>query len=208
MQITKIERASKKKPLYHLYNEDLLLMTVSEETLLHFHLQKGMEVNDVLLQDIHAFDQLQRCLEQAYRFLSRRGHFRKELQRKLKQKGYEAEITDQALQFLQSKGYLDDLQLMVQFVQDAIHLKRYGPNLIKSKLLERGLSATAIDQTLEEHYPRDLQQQVCRELANKKWTSLKNSGKENLKQKLAAFLQQRGFTWEIIQPVVEQLSAE
>lgn len=68
MQITKIERASKNKPLYHLYAEDLLLMTVKEETLLHFRLQKGMDVSDAFLQEIHTFDQLQRCLEQAYRF--------------------------------------------------------------------------------------------------------------------------------------------
>jgi len=208
MQITKIERASKNKPLYHLYAEDLLLMTVKEETLLHFRLQKGMDVSDAFLQEIHTFDQLQRCLEQAYRFLSRRGHFQKELQRKLKVKGYDPEIINKALQHLEDKGYLNDVQLMVQFVQDAIHLKRYGPNLIKSKLFERGLPDSAIDQALEENYPPELQRQVCQELASKKWASLKKSAKPNIRQKLVAFLQQRGFTWETIQPIVEDLTTD
>jgi len=208
MQITKIERALKNKPLYHLYAEDLLLMTVKEETLLHFRLQKGMDVSDVFLQEIHTFDQLQRCLEQAYRFLSRRGHFQKELQRKLKVKGYDPEIINKALQHLEDKGYLNDVQLMVQFVQDAIHLKSYGPNLIKSKLFERGLPDSAIDQALEENYPPELQRQVCQELASKKWASLKKSAKPNIRQKLVAFLQQRGFTWETIQPIVEDLTTD
>lgn len=208
MQITKIERASKNKPLYHLYADDLLLITVSEETLLHFQLQKGLKISEALLDEIHAFDQLQRCLEQAYRYLSRRGHFKRELQRKLKLKSYETEVIDKALQHLEDKGYLNDLQLMTQYIQDAIRLKQYGPLLIKSKLLERGLPGTAIDQALEEHYPTELQQQVCQQLAQKKWSSLIKSNKENLRQKLAAFLQQRGFGWEIIQPVVESLATE
>jgi len=208
MQITKIERASKNKPYYHLYADDLLLMTVRVETLLHFCLQTGMEASDAFLQEVHAYDQLQRCLEQGYRFLSRRGHFQKELRRKLRLKGYDSEVINKALQYLENKGYLNDAQLLTLFVQDAIHLKRYGPNLIKSKLFERGLPDAAIDQALKTHYPPELQHQICQELANKKWSILKKSTKPNIRQKLGAFLQQRGFTWETIQPIIEDLTTD
>ena len=204
MKITRIERASKNKAHYHLYSDDLLLMTITEETLLQFQLQKGTELSDDLLDKISEFDQIQRCLEQAYRYLSRRNHFQKELIRKLHTKGYKAEVIEKAMQHLQGKGYLNDAGLMVQFIHDAIHLKHYGPHLIKRKLIERGLESSEIEQTLAAHYAEELQHKICAQLAVKKLKTLKKTEQAKKQQKLISFLQQRGFTWEIIRQVVEE----
>ena len=208
MKISKIERVSKNKALYHLYIHEDLLMTVTENTLLHFNLQKGLELSDSLQQKIYDFDQTQRCLEQAYRYLSRRNHFRKELQRKLRTKGYDYSRIEKTLETLKQKGYLDDNALMIQYINDAIRLKQYGPNLIKQKLLERGLDGVAIDMALQEQYPSALQQETCQILAEKKLKTLQKFETQKTKQKLAAFLQQRGFTWHAIQPILENLFSE
>ncbi|WP_456442989.1 regulatory protein RecX [Caldithrix abyssi] len=205
MQITRIERASKSKPRYHLYADDALLMTVTEETLLHFRLHKGLTLSYALQEEIFAHDQLQRCLEQAYRYLSRRSHFRKELARKLTAKGYPPHVIEQALDYLDKKGYLNDHDLMFQFIHDAIRLKQYGPHLIKRKLFERGLSGDQIDAALDSAYPPDLQAATCHSLALKKLKSLQNLEPSRVRQKLFAFLQQRGFNNENIQPVIENL---
>ncbi len=209
MKITRIERASKGKAVYNIYAEDLLLFSVTEDTLVHFGLQKGMELSEKLQEEIFAHDQLQRCLHQAYRYLSRRNHFQAELRRKLKAKGFSAEIITRTLEVLQEKGYLNTESLISQFISDAINLKKYGPLLIIKKLAERGIAPAQSEDELNRLYPIEKQLEVATRLAEKKWASFSptvNFSKR--RQKLSAFLQQRGFTFEVIQEILQPLSAE
>ncbi len=209
VHITKIERAKKRIPTYHIYYDDTLLLSVTEETLIHFRLSKGMRLSEEVLDEIYRFDQIQRCSLQAIRYLSRRGHFEQELRQKLRKKGYETEIIDNTLQDLRQKHYLNDLSLMKQFVHDGIHLRRYGPLLLKQKLLNKGLPADTIETYLQDAYPEKLQQEVATNLAQKKLSVLPEKiSAQQRRQKLSAFLQQRGFTWNVIRPIVETLAAE
>ena len=209
MKISKIERAKKQTPTYHIYSDDTLLLSVTEETLIHFHLSKGMELNDETLDEIYQYDQVQQCMLQAVRYLSRRGHFEQELRQKLRNKGYDAPIIDRTLQNLRQKRYLDDLNLMKQFVHDGIHLRKYGPLLLKQKLIAKGIAASEAENFLHRAYPEELQREVAHGLAKKKWRSLNpDHPPEKRKQKLVAFLQQRGFSWNIIRPLLDQLPGE
>ncbi len=209
MQITKIERASRNKPLYHVYSGETLIFTVTEETLLHFLLAKGKELSDARLNEIYHFDQVQRCVQQALRYLSRRGHFALELKRKLQAKGYETEIIEEAISYLRQKKYLDDAQLTAQFVHDGIQLKKYGPLLLKKKLLEKGAAREFVESYLQQAYPPEKQEAQARALLRKKLRSLpEHLPVTKRRQKIAAFLQQRGFGWEIIRPLLDELLTE
>ncbi len=208
-QITKIEKASRNKPLYHVYSGDALLFTITEETLLHFWLAKGKEFSDAQLREIFEFDRVQRCVQQALRYLSRRGHFALELKRKLQAKGYETQIIEQAISYLRQKGYLNDVQLTTQFIHDGIQLKKYGPLLLKKKLLEKGAPRDSIEMLLQEMYSPEKQKALARELFQKKFRTLSRQlPPAKQRQKIAAFLQQRGFTWDVIQPLLDELPAE
>ena len=208
-QISKIERASKSKPLYHIYADDTLLLTVSEETLIRFTLSKGQIISQEQLDAIRRYDQVQRCVQQALRYLSRRGHFVRELQRKLKQKGFETSVIEQAVAYLRDKNYLNDEQLSDLFIKDGINLKKYGPLLLKKKLLEKGVAPEIIEGRLQKAYPKELQEQTARALSEKKIKSFTpRDSVQKRRQKLAAFLQQRGFGWDIIQVMLAQLPPE
>ena len=209
MQITKIERAKKRTPAYHIYSDDTLLFTISEETLIHFRLSKGVELSERDLQTIYEYDQVQWCFLQAVRYLSRRGHFELELKQKLHHKGYAPEIIDQTIQQLRQKKLLDDEHLMVQFVHDGIHLRKYGPLLLAKKLMAKGVPSDQIRTYLQEAYPQDKQMQIAAELFRKKQATLPDKlSPQQRRQKLSAFLQQRGFGWDVIRPILNNLSAE
>ena len=206
MQITKIERAKKRTPAYHIYSDDTLLFTISEETLVHFRLSKGMQLSEQDLQKIYEYDQVQWCFLQAVRYLSRRGHFELELKQKLHHKGYAPEIIDQTIQQLRQKKLLDDEHLMVQFVHDGIHLRKYGPLLLAKKLMVKGVPSDQIRTYLQEAYPQDKQMQIAAELFRKKQATLPDKlSSQQRRQKLSAFLQQRGFGWDVIRPLLDEL---
>lgn len=205
MVITKIERTKKRTPAYHVYSDDTLLFTISEETLIHFRLSKGMELSERDLQKIYEYDQVQWCSLQAVRYLSRRGHFELELKQKLFHKGFAAEIIDQTIQQLRRKQLLDDEHLMAQFVHDGIHLRKYGPLLLTKKLLAKGVPADQIHAYLQKAYPQEKQMQIAAELLRKKQETLPQKlSPQQRRQKLSAFLQQRGFGWDIIRPLLDE----
>jgi len=207
--ITKIERLPKSPVLYNLYSEESLLFAVTEDTLTHFNLQKGIELTDEELETIFDYDRVRRCVHQAFRYLSRRNHFEAELKRKLFSKGFKAEIISKALEYLKEKKYLDDQKLTAQFVREAIKLKHYGPMLLKKKLFERGVNSEEIEIRLNEFYPFEKQEEIAGELVRKKLKSLpENLGVKKRNQKIAAFLQQKGFGWDVINALLRELPAE
>ena len=81
--------------------------------------------------------------------LSRREHSRAELRSKLTAQGYQATVTDEALDGLESERLLDDQRFAESFVR--MHAGRgQGPRRIRQDLLGAGIGATLIDQALEQ----------------------------------------------------------
>ncbi len=209
MKISKIERATKRTPAYHIYSDETLLLTITEETLIQFHLNKGMEISEDEWETIDRFDQVQWCLLQAVRYLSRRGHFELELKQKLRTKGFAKDIITLALKQLKQKHYLDDAKIMEQFVHDGVHIRNYGPQLLTKKLLAKGIPFEAIKAYLAIAYPESTQSKIAHYLFHKKLRALsKHLSPAQRRKKMAAFLRQRGFDWHIIQPLVDSLPAE
>ena len=89
MILTKIEVQKKNKKRYSLYSEDVFLFGVSEDTLIHFNLQKDLDYSENKLQEILKYEDVMLCLSQAYRYLSRRPHLESELKRKLWHKEFD-----------------------------------------------------------------------------------------------------------------------
>ncbi len=197
MKISKIEIQKKNKRRFNLYIEDAYLFSVSEDTLVHFHLQKGKSCSNADLEAIQAYEGRMRCVSQAYRYLARRPHLISELQLKLHQKEFGASVIDATIKTLKEKKYLDDADFIRRFITDEIRLKQTGPLKIRQKLLQKGAPAEVTDRQLSELYPFELQLKNARIQYDKR-----NQRSDTPdKQKLIRYLQQKGFTWEIINQV-------
>jgi len=199
MRITKIEVQKKNKKRFSLYSDDVYLFGVSEDTLVHFHIQKGREYSDEDLLEIQNYENIIQCLAQAYRYLARRAHLEAELVRKLHVKAFENRIIDEAVKQLKKNNYLDDRAFIRQFISDEIHLKKSGPLLIYKKLLQKGAERETIDEILTPAYPEQGQLKNARFLYAKK----ASSSKKPEAKKIYAYLQQKGFSWDIIRQCSE-----
>ncbi len=197
MKISKIEVQKKNKHRFNLYAEEAYLFSVSEDTLVHFHLQKGKTYSDAELEAIQAYEEQIRCVAQAYRYLARRPHLIAELRVKLKQKEFETHSIDSTIDLLIQKKYLDDADFIRRFIKDQVQLKLTGPLKIRQKLLQKGADATLTDALLSELYPFDTQV----ENARRQYEKRKQRSDTPDKQKLIRNLLQKGFTWEVIKQV-------
>ena len=126
--------------------------------------------------------------------LARRDHSRHELQQKLKQRGFESEEIESALNYLQRENLQSDRAYAESYLRSR-QQKGFGPVRIEYELRDRGVSETIISD--------------CLQLAQDDWENVLNSERckkygldipkeypERMKQ--ARFLQNRGFSSEMV----------
>ena len=199
MRITKIEVQKKNSKRYSLYSDDVFLFGVSEDTLVHFHIRKGLDYSDDDLKEILQHEEVMQCLAQAYRYLSRRQHLTAELIRKLRLKDFENSVIEKVVSQLKQDKYLNDQNFIKDFIKDEIKFRKSGPLIIQKKLMGKGAARQDIENLLNNSYTEEAQ------IANAKYLHSKKSrsaDKPDVK-KLNTHLQQKGFTWEIIRKVLD-----
>ncbi|TFH00789.1 MAG: hypothetical protein E4H13_06590 [Calditrichales bacterium] len=203
--ITKIERQKKHAKRCSLFAGDEFIAGISEDTLLAFNLHAGKSISEDDLQQILENEKRVAVREHAWRFLSRREHSSKELRDKLCLRNHDRDLVDQVIADLVDKKYLDDDRYARQIILDHINLKYSGPLLIKSKLLQKGIPMPHIEDLLTALYPEAKRLANCRHLAAKKLGSLQRLDNATKRNRLATYLAQKGYTWEISGPVITGL---
>ncbi|MEI7825203.1 MAG: recombination regulator RecX [Chlorobiaceae bacterium] len=139
----------------------------------------------------------------ALKLLGLRNHSNKELERKLRKKGYETESIEPVLEKLTQQGVLDDRVFAMELIRSRSRRKPAGKLKIGMELRKRGVSEAIIGELLKEYDSTEL----CYRAAEKKVASLHNATDAERKRKLEVFLNNRGFEWQEIQTVLKQLHA-
>ncbi len=182
-----------------LFHEGEFLLGVSASTLLRFGLTRGSEITEELFEQISREEDLGQVRETALRLLSRRDHSRGELRKKMKQRGHPENAIHSVLEELQEKGYLDDALFARKFASDQLRFRGWGPLKIRNELQRKGIPPRIIDpivDTLANHLEL---KKICVDLALKRRAHFSREADPNKRrQKIAAWLQGKGFTFETI----------
>ena len=143
----------------------------------------------------------------ALRLLGRRAHSRKELARKLRQRGYPDPVIEEVLRKCEAHHYIDDAAACDSYCRELIR-KGAGPWMIRQRLVGRGINNSLIESVLETRYPQDVVRVTARAVAARKRDQLaaRLSEKGAINARLARFLNHRGFPMDIIHAVIEEHS--
>jgi regulatory protein len=98
---------------------------------------------------------LQRALDAAYRYLSRRDRTVAEVRRHLETQRCEPDAIDQAVADLTEAGYLDDARYARTFAEDRRSLDAWGPDRIARKLGQVGIAPDLIEAALADRSADD-----------------------------------------------------
>lgn len=210
MRITKIEPEQKNPRRRNLYADGKFLVGVSTETLVKFGIRTGDEIGKEKLRALQATEELQSAKTVAVRFLSRRQRTEKEIRDKLREKEFGDEEIRQTIEHLKSLRYLDDEKFARDYIRHQLALRPKGKLLLTQNLLRAGVKKETIDAALSDTFQETSQEAAAREAAQKflKKLSTARDAPHKAKQKLAAFLTRRGFTWEVVAPVLKTLLGE
>ena len=208
MIITRIVKKDEKNVTVCFDNDEVLFLA------LDIFYKNGLKKNDQISEDrffsLIKENKLFHIKQRAFSYLGRRQHSTSELRIKLKQKGYETELINEVLDDLKQKNYLDDIEFAKAYVEEKIKLKLWGEQKLRSELIKRGIKSDIISDVLRNIISDENQLNNALILATKKYHTLSNRNLDRkvIKQKLITFLNSRGYNFDVIKEICDELIKE
>ena len=202
----KMRRGRPERFIITLEDDEELLMT--PEIVLKFGLSPGNSFSDDEFLNILQEDSIRQAKDQALRYLTVRPHSRRELWRKMREKGHRSEVINQVLDHLENVELVNDEQFTRLFIQNELRIRPAGKLLLVQKLAQRGIPRELYEPLLKELLPEEEEMEITRSLAKKFTRSHSRDKGDKLKEKLVRYLQGKGFQWEQIKQVLPSKSED
>ncbi len=170
----------------------------------------GLQAGDKLRQrdvdELLRQQERHRLKEKAYQLLAMRAHSERELQQKLTQKGFGRDLIESVMADLRNQRLLDDREFARGYARSRLLTKPMGVRLLRHELWQRGISDEVIGQTLREVYSEKNPEDIARELVTKRQPRYSHLENFQKKKRLGALLLRRGFEWDIVKQLVEEIN--
>jgi regulatory protein len=170
-----------------------------------FHLKIGDLLGE---KEIHALQQ-EETSEDAYqhalKLLSYRPRSEHEVRTRLVENGFSNTTIDAVIATLMEKGYLNDQQFALDWIENRSTFRPRGKRLLRMELMKKHVDERTIQSTLDA-LPDE--EQLIHAAARKYLSRLKGLDENGFKKKLYGFLMRRGFSYEDIKPVLSEMWEE
>ncbi len=148
--------------------------------------------------------ELEAAKNSALRLIKFRMRSRHELETRLKRKHFSEKIIKQVLDLLSDLGYLDDLTFAKAWVDSRLLLKPRSRKLLCYELKKKGIDSWIIERSLA-NLDAEKEEQMARELAERRFSKLRGLTKQTQKRRLSSYLARRGFSTVISLKIVNEL---
>ena len=202
MKITKIE---KKKRLYLLEMDETEKLYVTEDTIVHFMLSKGMNITEQELKEIQEYAQFSYGKNLALYHLSFKQRTVKEVNDYLRKHDMEEETIVHVIDNLKKDNWLDDAKYTHSFIHSNLLSGDKGAYALKQKLMQKGIAASIIDDELRQHDFTNLAETVAQKLLKKYQGKLPEKA---LHDKILQQLINKGFSYEEAKVAYQNLTIE
>ena len=202
MRIERIEASRHKSGRVLVFLEDGACLKITEQELLDFGLRSGDELDKTTLKKLREAAGISNVKVTAADLVGKRAMSRRDLERKLREKGASEAEARYAGEWLEAIGALDDADYAALLARHCAELG-YGPARVREKLREKGVPRELWDDALDT-LP-DPAEQIDRFLARKLQGRAPD---EKEKQRLSNALARRGFAWPDIRAGWSRLGAE
>ena len=196
MIVTQLSEISRGR--YRVYAEDEIAFVLYRGELKRLGIREGEEIPEESLREIQEEILPKRAKKRAMNLLQRRDYTAAGLREKLRNGDYPEASIEDAITYVESYGYIDDLRYARDFI--LYNLDRKSRTRIEQDLQRKGIDRKLTQQVfteLEEKGTSQDEETMIRALLQKKKYNAKMATSQE-KQRMYAFLYRRGFHSEAI----------
>lgn len=196
MIVTQLSEISRGR--YRVYVEDEIAFVLYRGELRRLGIREGEEIPEESLREIQEEILPKRAVKRAMNLLQKRDYTAAGLREKLRNGDYPETCIEDAVAYVESYGYIDDLRYARDFI--LYNLDRKSRTRIEQDLQRKGIDRKLTQQVfteLEEEGASQDEETMIRALLQKKKYDAKMATRQE-KQRMYAFLYRRGFHSEAI----------
>lgn len=191
MVVTRTETVTKTK--YKVYIDGQFAFVLYKGELSRYHVIEGQKLSEEAYEKIRGEILTKRAKLRAMHLLNAMGRTESQLTEKLKQGGYPEDIVKEALAYVKSFGYVDDINYARNFID---HRKdKKSRKEIVMLLRGKGVSDEDIERAMEECYEKETAVLAIEKLMRKRRYVPGEASYEG-KQKFMAYLMRKGFSYD------------
>ena len=199
--VTAIKTQNGHRGRINIFVDNALGFGLEAEVVAEAGLRTGQRLTAAQIDELIKSDIFQRCYKSALKYLSYRPLSEMEIKRRLIRRGYDTGIVEGVLTRLKEYHLVDDTAFAQFWGNNRQSFSPRSKQLVKRELWQKGVAAVTIDQVIE-----DFDDEVSAyQAAQKKARFLEKADYTSFRRRLGNFLRSRGFSYDIINQVVEQV---
>jgi regulatory protein len=168
-------------------------------------LKLGQALNEEKIQSLQQDDSQEVAFQNALKVISYRPRSIREVQKKLQEKGFDETVVRLVIVRLKETGLVEDKEFAQAWIENRTVFKPRSRRLMALELRQKGVPDEVVQNALvdavdDETLAYESAIRYARRLKKLEWLEFR--------KKLSAFLMHRGFSFEIISPLVRQVWEE
>ncbi|MCP4582908.1 MAG: hypothetical protein GY839_14960 [candidate division Zixibacteria bacterium] len=207
-KITSLDKIKRLKGWYELWLDKAVSFPVNDELILKHMLRIGSLLEPSEIKSIREQGEYFFLRKKALDALARRRLSEKELRRKLKPVPKSSTYIDRLMEDLREHGLVDDLYYAGAVIHTQIAGGSKSKRYIQNKLYQKGVAKEIAEQAIESELAEYDEYEAALRIAVKKYKTVRDLPLLKGKKRIADFLRGRGFGWDIINPVLNEIFTE
>lgn len=211
--ITALRAQANNSQRVNVFLNDEFAIGVSLNTLAREGLAVGQQIDDETWARLESTEQDDRATQAAMRLIEVRPRSVAEIRLRLRRKEFPATAVDYAITRLSDLGLLDDAAFSRLWVENRRSFSPRGSLALRDELRRKGIARDLIDAALadvgEADDAADQETERARTLARSALRRYADSADRfSFQRRLGSYLQRRGFTFDTIRPIIDELWAD
>jgi regulatory protein len=201
--ITAIEVQKKHGKRRSIFVDGEFVAGVHEDVAAALNLSVGQTFDRDQLVQLVRTETVRKAYDRALRLIAYRDRSESEIRRRLLASEFAEDVVDEVIDKLSEAGLLDDERFSREWVKSRTTSKPMGKTRIAWELRSKGIDPETVEEALQD---RDEDTEYGLALAAAEKRLVKSSRNDPaIREKLGSFLSRRGFDWDVIRRVLDQL---
>ncbi len=198
IKISKVEVQKNHSDRVSIFVDDNYFASMYLDTAVKYGIKKDLEIDEETLKNYILESEKHLAFDKAVNYQNSAFKTKKQIRDYLNKKSYDKLVVDYVINKMEEYGFLNDSKFADMYI--STYDKKYGPNMLKTKLLQKGISKNIVEEKLQEYLPNDeiVDKLLLKKLGNKEPTT------ENL-TKCIRFLSSRGYEYDTIKKSINKI---